>query len=124
MFSSKDYDQMAQSGINREVVLNQIETFKKGFPYLEVVSAATPKKGVKILSESEKSTAVERCSSFEGTICKFVPASGAATRMFKELYDVIMPDNEHLSENNPLSARFFNELKRFPFYEEIGRAHV
>lgn len=119
MFSSKDYDQMAQSGINREVVLNQIETFKKGFPYLEVISAATPKKGVKILSESEKSTAIKRCSSFEGTICKFVPASGAATRMFKELYDVIMPDNEHLSENNPLSARFFNELKRFPFYEDL-----
>ncbi|PKO95958.1 MAG: DUF4301 domain-containing protein [Bacteroidetes bacterium HGW-Bacteroidetes-7] len=119
MFSSKDYDQMAQSGINREVVLNQIETFKKGFPYLEVVSAATPKKGVKILSESEKSTAIQRCSSFEGTICKFVPASGAATRMFKELYDVIMTDNEHQSENNPLSARFLNELKRFPFYEDL-----
>ena len=89
MFSLKDYNQMASLGISREVVLNQIDIFKKGFPYLEVDSAATPKKGVKVLSEAEKSKAVQRSSSFEGTISKFVPASGAATRMFKELYDIM-----------------------------------
>lgn len=119
MFSSKDYDQMAQLGISSEVVLNQIDTFKKGFPYLEVISAATPKKGVKVLSDSEIKTAIQRYSSFEGTICKFVPASGAATRMFKDLYDIAKNQNEQDSESNPLNARFFNELKRFPFYEDL-----
>ena len=68
MFSSKDYDQMARLGIDREDVLKQIDTFKKGFPYLEIVSAATPKKGVKVLSDAEKNRAIQRYSSFEGTI--------------------------------------------------------
>ncbi|MDP3397708.1 MAG: DUF4301 family protein [Bacteroidales bacterium] len=119
MFSSKDYYQMARLGIDREDVLKQIDTFKKGFPYLEVVSSATPKKGVKVLSEAEKNRAIQRYSSFEGTICKFVPASGAATRMFKELYDIIKIQNESQEEVNPLSVRFFNELKRFPFYDDL-----
>lgn len=124
MFSLKDYNQMASLGISREVVLNQIDIFKKGFPYLEVVSAATPKKGVKVLSEAEKSKAVQRSSSFEGTISKFVPASGAATRMFKELYDIMKIQNERQDDHNPLAVRFFNELKRFPFYDDLVQLEV
>ncbi|OFZ09602.1 MAG: hypothetical protein A2465_08745, partial [Bacteroidetes bacterium RIFOXYC2_FULL_39_11] len=124
MFSLKDYNQMASLGISREVVLNQIDIFKKGFPYLEVDSAATPKKGVKVLSEAEKSKAVQRSSSFEGTISKFVPASGAATRMFKELYDIMKIQNERQDDHNPLAVRFFNELKRFPFYDDLVQLEV
>ena len=124
MFSLKDYNQMASLGISREVVLNQIDIFKKGFPYLEVVSAATPKKGVKVLSEAEKSKAIQRSNSFEGTISKFVPASGAATRMFKELYDIMKIQNERQYDQNPLAVRFFNELKRFPFYDDLVQLEV
>ena len=79
---------MAEHGVTPEAVERQIENFKKGFPYLQVVKAAAVGDGIVKFSEAELAAAVARydAATAERRIVKFVPASGAATRMFKELF--------------------------------------
>ena len=66
----------------------QIAHFKKGFPWLEMEAPATPAKGICVLSKDEEDRAIKYCdsASINGK-CKFVPASGAASRMFKDLFN-------------------------------------
>ena len=65
----------------------QLENYKNGFPYLKVISAATPQRGILVLNEEDKKAALDACNGFKGSIVKFVPASGAASRMFKDLFE-------------------------------------
>lgn len=91
MFTSDDLSQIAQHGLTEETVRRQIENFRRGFPFLRVTRAATAGDGILVLSEAEANAAVAR---YETSVCrlrvvKFVPASGAATRMFKELFEFV-----------------------------------
>lgn len=68
-------------------VESQVERFKKGFPWLDIIAAATPERGIRVLTEAETDAAVAYEPAFpvRGR-CKFVPASGAASRMFKDIF--------------------------------------
>ena len=87
MFNQKDIDQIRQRGSNLRGVEEQIEHFKKGFPWMKIVGPATPERGIRVLSEAEADDAIRY---YEGAKiagkCKFVPASGAASRMFKDIF--------------------------------------
>ncbi|MBQ0077399.1 MAG: DUF4301 family protein [Bacteroidales bacterium] len=65
----------------------QIARFRKGFPELDIVRAATPGDGITVMDEDELAEALAygESASVEGR-CKFVPASGAASRMFKDIF--------------------------------------
>lgn len=64
-----------------------INNFVNGFPAIRIKNAACPENGgIKRLPEQEQINAIAEADGFSGTLCKFVPASGAATRMFKDLY--------------------------------------
>ncbi len=69
----------------------QLENFRRGFPFLNVVRAASPGDGVLTLSDTEAAAAAERYEQAAAglSVVKFVPASGAATRMFKELFEFV-----------------------------------
>ena len=88
-FSNNDLKQMATLGLSEEAVNSQIENFRNGFPKTVLVEAATVENGG-ILRLSDED--INHFSNFykqaaKGKkILKFVPASGAATRMFKDLY--------------------------------------
>ena len=56
----------------------QLENYKKGFPFLKVISAATPQRGIRVLNDEQKREALETCNSFAGSIVRFVPGLGAA----------------------------------------------
>ena len=94
MFSREDLQQIESHGLTLSQVEQQIENFRHGFPYLKIVRAASAGDGVQVLSEEEVASAVERYEklSEELRVVKFVPASGAATRMFKELFEYINED--------------------------------
>ena len=94
MFTEKDLSQIERHGLTPEVVESQLENFRRGFPYLKVVRAASPADGVRMASEAEIDAAVARYeAAAAGTkVVKFVPASGAATRMFKELFEFVNED--------------------------------
>lgn len=91
MFTQEDLKQIAEHGLTAEAVGQQIENFRRGFPFLSVVRAASPGDGVKILTDEETDEAVARYEEAADrlAVVKFVPASGAATRMFKELFEFV-----------------------------------
>lgn len=83
-----------------------IEKFKRGNQYVNVASAVT----------EDELTAVDNVTEAyqEQDTVKFVPASGAATRMFKQLYAFI--DDQ---ENTEFIDTFFDHLEEFAFYDEL-----
>ena len=87
MFNQKDTTQIQQRGSSVRDVEEQIEHFKKGFPWMKIVGPATPERGIRVLSEAEADEAIRY---YDGAAiagkCKFVPASGAASRMFKDIF--------------------------------------
>ncbi|MEF9986339.1 MAG: DUF4301 family protein [Bacteroidales bacterium] len=95
----------------------QLNNFKQGFPFLNIVNAATPAQGIKILTNREQNNATNIANSYVGEICKFVPASGAATRMFKDLFEAVAIINKggKIQEDSP-AYKFISNISRFPFF--------
>ena len=58
MFNQKDIDQIRQRGSGLRVVEEQIEHFKKGFPWMKIVGPATPERGIRVLSDAEADDAI------------------------------------------------------------------
>ncbi|WP_163321829.1 DUF4301 family protein [Draconibacterium mangrovi] len=129
MFSDKDKQQIQQRGSKLETVQNQIENFKKGFPYLAIEDAASVGKGIIRLSPEDLKKRGERYDAkiAEGTkALKFVPASGAASRMFKALFQALedfenQPHEDVLAANRD-AAQYITELNKFAFAEELKKA--
>ena len=116
MLTERDLIQLEKRGIKPEEIYQQVDYFKSGFPWMQLDRSATIGDGVIRLSEDELSIYQ---ASFDQqktalTIVKLVPASGAATRMFKSLF-------EHLSEGkaNKESTVFFERLSEFAFAQEL-----
>jgi hypothetical protein len=89
MFTDSDLKQIENKGITIDVVNKQLENFKKGFPYINLHAPATAGNGILTFSEEE---AAKRESFYNDNfedyhVLKFVPASGAASRMFKHLHE-------------------------------------
>ena len=99
----------------------QIERFKKGYPFRRLLRPATVRDGIRELGEDECSTLrLEYENSLsETSVCKFVPASGAASRMFQELNvlrDVFSGRDKVLDpEGKKILEKFLSNLTRFPF---------
>ena len=116
MFTEKDIKEIGAHGLTVGGVERQIENFRRGFPYLKVVSAASPADGIMVLSQqgmdearSEYEKAVDSLD-----VVKFVPASGAATRMFKELFEFV---NE--GKRGKGIDVLLDHLSEFAFYPEL-----
>ena len=116
MFTEKERSQIEAHGLTVEQVERQIENFCKGFPFLKVVSAASPADGIVTLSAEEVAEAVARYEEAAPAlkIQKFVPASGAATRMFKELFEFVNEDKRGAGIDQLL-----DNLDKFAFYPEL-----
>lgn len=124
MFTQNDIDQFEEKGISRETVESQIKRFKTGFPPMQLVSAAIPDNGILKFDDSEKERFIRNyeSKSLHYRIVKFVPASGAASRMFKSLFSFI---NKFLGEKNQsLTDKedvkiFFDNIEKFAFYPDL-----
>ena len=110
MFSEKDLEQFKSKGISEEKILQQIEHFKTGFPFMHLASAATTKYGLIALSEKDEKEYLDQFNGqFENLkVIKFVPASGAASRMFKHLFEFA-----EKYENNAAGKALFEGDKSF-----------
>jgi hypothetical protein len=87
--TKQDLEQLSQMGLSPEGVQLQIDNFKKGFPKSHLDAAATPDNGgIRCLSDKEIARYEKqyRALARDKKILKFIPASAAATRMFKDLY--------------------------------------
>lgn len=95
-----------------EKIKAQTERFRKGFPWLDIVAPATPGKGIETLSEERQKEAAEYSDSCDvAGRCKFVPASGAASRMFKDIFAGIDSPN---ASTEVLASR----LEEFAFFDK------
>ncbi len=119
MFRKEDIVQIERRGASVKTVEEQVERFKKGFPWLKIVAPATPQTGIEVLDEAGAEAAVKYYeeASIDGK-CKFVPASGAASRMFKDLFGGLDALNagKELPGDSP-AARFVAAIRSFAFYD-------
>ena len=124
--TENDLKQIAAKGIAKEKVRSQIEIFEDGIPFVNLVNAAVVGEGISKFTIREQKSLINK---FEGSkddlaLLKFVPASGAASRMFKALFnflDTYDPSKENLKKYferaNDTDLQIFNAgLKNFPFY--------
>lgn len=118
MFIENDIQQIKERGSDLSVVEEQVRYFEKGFPFLQLSKAATVGDGIIRLSDEEIAQVISEFdkSAADGEIAllKFVPASGAATRMFKSLFGFLQEDKKDKSVDE-----FFAKLKDFAFYEDL-----
>ena len=116
MFTEKDLQQIEKHGLTPDAVERQLENFRSGFPFLKVVRAASPGDGVMVVGDAEAAAAVARYEREADRlgIVKFVPASGAATRMFKELFEFV---NE--GKRGKGIDTLLDNIGRFAFWPEL-----
>ena len=117
MFTSEDLKQIEQHGLSRESVEKQLENFRKGFPYLKIIRSARVGDGIVAIDEkmSDALRAEYRDAQRRLKIEKFVPASGAATRMFKDLFSYVESE-----EMNSTVEKLAANLDRFAFAEALS----
>ena len=116
MFTEKDLQQIEKHGLTPDAVERQLENFRRGFPFLKVVRAASPGDGVMVVGDAEAAAAVARYEREADRlgIVKFVPASGAATRMFKDLFEFVREGRRTAVVGELLANR-----RRFAFWPEL-----
>ncbi|MBP8627840.1 MAG: DUF4301 family protein [Paludibacteraceae bacterium] len=124
MFSPEDELQLANKGIAKEKLETQLLNFEKGFPYAHLQQAATPGNGIVVLNNEQISDYIHYYEKQLATIkaLKFVPASGAASRMFKRLSEFLeahVHNAHYLRTYYPDVAAFMHHLSKFAFYEEL-----
>ncbi|QCX02199.1 DUF4301 family protein [Aggregatimonas sangjinii] len=128
-FSDEDKALLAEKGISEEKVANQIKTFKEGIPFVSLQKAAVIGDGLQRFSKAEENELIGLFQAKRAnlSLLKFVPASGAASRMFKSLFN-FMNTYDHKKESfqkyvdaNDDSAMqfFFENYRAFPFYDTI-----
>jgi hypothetical protein len=127
MLTEKNLQQIKVRGSNPETVEIQINNFIKGFPFLKVEAAATVGKGIIQLSEDKVS---DRAALYDQKVengvkpLKFVPASGAASRMFKALFEALedcrkSENSEEVLARHSAARNFLANREKFAFYEEL-----
>jgi len=119
MFTREDLRQFEEKNISPDNIQTQIDHFKTGFPFVKLISPAIPGKGIEVLDEKE----VEQLENFYNdhspaySITKMVPASGAASRMFKSLHAFLDGD-----KNQPEGdlRDLFDNIHDFAFFDDLG----
>ena len=118
MFRQEEITQIEAHGLSVQAVEKQIENFRNGFPSLPVVRAAAGGDGVKQL---DAESVAEREAYYNDNLkniktIKFVPASGAATRMFKELFEYVNDDKRTAGID-----KLITNLEKFAFFPELAK---
>lgn len=124
-----DIELLEDKGISKNKVLDQIETFQNGIPFVKLVGAAVVGKGILKFSADAEEELVERFDRGRKNVSllKFVPASGAASRMFKALFNFLERFNSskesleaYIERTNDTDIeRFAVGLEDFPFYQLV-----
>ncbi len=120
MLSQQDQNQLAAKGISEEKLNKQLESFKTGFPFLKLEAAAAIGKGIIAPTDEERAQYIEAWNQYKASgkkVVKFVPASGAASRMFKDMFAFL--DADYDVPTTPFEKNFFDNIKKFAFREAL-----
>ncbi len=122
MFTEQDKLLFKQKDISQETIEKQLQLFRDGIPYPEITASATVGNGILKLSEEAEDKFISFYDSFmcKNKVQKFVPASGAASRMFKDLFAFMNDEDATLSDEKYSEVkRFFDNIRKFAFYDDL-----
>ena len=123
MLSQQDLKQLAQKGISEQQIETQIGQFKTGFPFLKLEAAAAIGRGIVAPNAEEGKKYVEAWQQYKAAgkkVVKFVPASGAASRMFKDMFAFV--DADYDVPTTDFEKKYFDNIEKFAFYGELDAA--
>lgn len=122
MLTKNDLDILARKGIEESRITEQLDRFKAGFPFLKIQSAATVNNGILALDSLEATKYLDVWETYlKGShkIVKFVPASGAASRMFKNLFEFL--DAPYNTPETDFEKKFFQHIHSFAFFRDLDK---
>ena len=120
MLTAQDKALLEKKGITEAQLLSQLNQSKTGFPFLRLAGAASVEKGIKQPTDEERRTALadwDRYTAEGHTVVKFVPASGAASRMFKDLFAYL--DQAPEAEPSDFVKKFLGHVADAAFYPDL-----
>ena len=122
MLSQEDLRQIESKGITEKQIETQLEEFKTGFPFLKLEAAAAIGKGIIAPEEDELKAYVKAWEDYKASgkdIVKFVPASGAASRMFKDMFAFLSADYD--VPTTAFEKTYFDNIRKFAFYDALDK---
>ena len=124
MITEKDKALLAKKGISEEKLNQQLACFVKGFPYLKLSAAASTEKGILTPTSEETEKYLETWHNYTEEkghkVVKFVPASGAASRMFKNIF--AFADASYNEPQTDFENTFFNNIHKAAFFDDLNAA--
>ena len=121
MLSERDLKQIADKGISEKQIENQLNEFKTGFPFLRLEAAASVEHGIVATTEESRAKYEKSWEQYKAAgkkVVKFVPASGAASRMFKDMFAFV--DAEYDKPTTDFEKKYFENIEKFAFYGELN----
>lgn len=117
-FTDNDLFQIQQHGLTIDGIISQLHDFEHGFLPVDLVAPAAVGNGIFQPSPDQRTNYIRIYDDYLGThrVMKFVPASGAATRMFKDFFDFVKTGISNASVDAALS-----DLNKFAFYDELQK---
>jgi len=124
MLTQEDKALLAKKGISEEQIAAQLACFEKGFPFLKLEAAASIGNGIVATTDSERDAYIKAWEAYKNegghVVTKFVPASGAASRMFKNLFEFLGADYDEPTTD--FEKKFFSRIEHFAFYADLNEA--
>ena len=120
MLTQQDLKQLAQKGISEQQIETQLGQFKTGFPFLKLEAAAAVGHGIIAPDATAGRKYVETWQQYKAAgrkVVKFVPASGAASRMFKDMFAFV--DADYDKPTTDFEKKYFDNIQKFAFYQEL-----
>lgn len=112
---------LQEKGISEQQLSEQLEMLLKGFPYLRIERAATPGHGISVLTPQMEVGAIKCWEEFlskGGIVMKMVPASGAASRMFKDLFSFLNGKSD--KPDTDFIKKFFDQIEEYAFFNRLN----
>ncbi len=124
MLTPRDNEQIHAKGIPLNTIEKQLLHFREGFPFIRLVRPATSGDGIISCTPEEKLSCINWFDTYSGKdkIVKFVPASGAASRMFKHLFEFLdSSDKDILMKDKSFNSVFYflTHIEEFAFYDDL-----
>ncbi|MDR1119298.1 MAG: DUF4301 family protein [Dysgonamonadaceae bacterium] len=120
MFTPEDLSLLHNKGISPKKIAEQLDCFKTGFPWLTITASASVEKGILQIPAGNREAYIQRWEiylSHNRQVVKFVPASGAASRMFKNLFEFLEAGYD--VPQTSFEQIFFDRIEDFAFFSDL-----
>lgn len=121
MLTQQDKQQIEGRGMTIAQVEHQLREIEQGFPFLKLEAAAAVGKGITVEDGKGQKAAMDKWQAYKDAghkIVKFVPASGAASRMFKNMFAFLNADYD--VPQTDFEKEFFTHIRHFAFYDALN----